>query len=298
MGIDRVSIKLLMREAIGSAFKGRLLTIGRQDIWATRHELAQWAREMRFDLNKTASLDLSQKGAFRDKGFISDLSLFRSLGFDSVESMDISDYEGCTVVHDLNTDAPSSLYGRYDTIIDGGSSEHIFNLPIAFKNYCRMLKVGGRMIHISPMVNWVNHGFYMFSPNFFLDYYGANRWTIRNLFVRELSGSFGKCLVRVYEIDHSKAYRIRSCYTAPWLIQFAAVKTSESTWDASVQQSRTVWKSTENSDLKDPASPSFLSATVKRHLPVPLKEAILKVVEYLPVNIGFLFEHCTFLGRF
>ena len=37
------------------------------------------------------------------------------------------------------------------------------------------------MIHMSPTTNYVDHGFYMFSPTLFYDFYEANGWTIRQI---------------------------------------------------------------------------------------------------------------------
>jgi hypothetical protein len=46
------------------------------------------------------------------------------------------------------------------------------------KNFHGLAADGGVVIHISPSSNHVDHGFYMFSPTFFQDYYSANRWDI------------------------------------------------------------------------------------------------------------------------
>lgn len=35
------------------------------------------------------------------------------------------------------------------------------------------------MVHGSPTSNYVDHGFYMFSPTFFHDFYSANAWEVR-----------------------------------------------------------------------------------------------------------------------
>jgi hypothetical protein len=38
----------------------------------------------------------------------------------------------------------------------------------------RLAKIGGRVIHHVPINNWVDHGFYQFSPTLFFDFYQAN----------------------------------------------------------------------------------------------------------------------------
>ena len=44
-----------------------------------------------------------------------------------------------------------------------------------------MLKPGGRIVHLSPAANYLDHGFYSFSPTFFADYYHANHYAIHKM---------------------------------------------------------------------------------------------------------------------
>ena len=53
----------------------------------------------------------------------------------------------------------------------GGVLEHIFCPNIAMVNISKMLKLGGTVYHMVPCAGLVEHGFYNFSPTFFLDYY-------------------------------------------------------------------------------------------------------------------------------
>jgi len=66
------------------------------------------------------------------------------------------------------------LLNRFGTIIDGGTLEHVFDLRQGMKNTADMLRVGGRAVHITPVNNYVNHGFVQVSQTFFHDYYEAN----------------------------------------------------------------------------------------------------------------------------
>lgn len=93
------------------------------------------------------------------------------LGAESVDSIDASGYEGATILHDMNLPIPEPYHGRYSAIIDGGTLEHIFNLPVAIENCMKLLRPGGHMIGISPCNNFLGHGFYQFSPEFFFRLY-------------------------------------------------------------------------------------------------------------------------------
>jgi len=91
-------------------------------------------------------------------------NFFKQLGYDSVDSMDMSTFEGATIIQDLSGKLDSSLKERFDVIYDGGTCEHIFELPKAFRNIHKMLKPGGTLIGHSPCNNWINHAFYQISP--------------------------------------------------------------------------------------------------------------------------------------
>jgi SAM-dependent methyltransferase len=91
-------------------------------------------------------------------------TFFEKIGFASVDSIDVSDFENASVVQDLAGTLPKKLERKYDVIYDGGTCEHIFDLPTAYRNIHKMLKPGGVLIGHSPCNNWVNHSFYQINP--------------------------------------------------------------------------------------------------------------------------------------
>ncbi len=86
-------------------------------------------------------------------------TFWSKLGFDQVDSIDVSDFEDASIVMDLGGAMRPELEARFDVIYDGGTCEHIFDLPTAYRNIHKMLKPGGVLIGHSPCNNWVNHGF-------------------------------------------------------------------------------------------------------------------------------------------
>jgi hypothetical protein len=104
---------------------------------------------------------------------------FRACGIDETVCLDISDYEGADVIFDLNCRRlPQELLSRFGCILNGGTLEHVFDLPTALTSITRMLKPGGIVIHHLPVHNWVDHGFYQFSPTLMFDYYSAAKFEI------------------------------------------------------------------------------------------------------------------------
>lgn len=89
------------------------------------------------------------------------------LGATEVVSIDYSDYEGASVVHDMNSPIPQHCRDSFDFVYDGGTLEHIFNFPQAIKNCMDLLKVGGTFVASTPANYFRGHGFYQFSPELF-----------------------------------------------------------------------------------------------------------------------------------
>ena len=133
-------------------------------------------------------LELSHQPELARLGCLSDRDLFRRLGFAEVESADVSDWEGADHVLDLNQPVPAELHGRYDAVFEAGTIQHVFDLPRVFGNIHALLRPGGRAIHgMAPSSNHVDHGFYMFSPTLFHDFYAANGWRLDAEFLFEFT---------------------------------------------------------------------------------------------------------------
>jgi len=81
---------------------------------------------------------------------------------------------GNEIVADLNEPCE---FGEYDLVIDPGTLEHCFNVVTALKNAASAVIPGGHIFHCNPL-SMVNHGFYMFSPTWYYDFYTHNNWTV------------------------------------------------------------------------------------------------------------------------
>ncbi len=113
-------------------------------------------------------------------------SLLEALGAVSVTSLDFSNYQGGALRHDLNEPIPEEWKNRYDFVIDGGTLEHIFNVPVAIRNAMEMLDQGGHYLGLSPSDHWLGHGFYQFSPEWFYRVFSTeNGFTVLDLILAE-----------------------------------------------------------------------------------------------------------------
>src|SRR5258708_14619753 len=124
----------------GRAF-GRTLSLGRQGFNITSQAARRSAEEVLRLYDPNVSLD-----AVQPAGAIWADGLFNYLGATSLVAMDASSFEGAEIVHDLNFPVPSALYSAFDTIFDGGTLEHVFDVPTALRSVAAMLPVGGRFL--------------------------------------------------------------------------------------------------------------------------------------------------------
>lgn len=100
-------------------------------------------------------------------------AFLNNYGFDWVGSLDYSDFEGAGFTWNLNQPlvAPSGLIAKalssIDLILDYGTSEHVFNPGVAYWNAIVLLKQGGYLNSVLPVLGFCDHGIYQFSPSFF-----------------------------------------------------------------------------------------------------------------------------------
>ncbi len=145
---------------------GSILTLGRQTVGFGHEAIAGYQADGLFD---TAAADRLRLAPLTQE------TLLGAMGFGAVHSLDVSDYEGCTHVFDLNrADLPSAWRGVYSVVYDGGTLEHVFDFATALRNCIEMIEPGGLFVHIGPMNNWPDHGFYQFSPTLWFDFFVQN----------------------------------------------------------------------------------------------------------------------------
>jgi len=79
-------------------------------------------------------------------GDTADAILCDLTGAAEVASIDMSDYQGSSIVHDMNlplADLRPDLSEQFDLVIDGGTLEHVFNFPVAVANLMFLVRKGG-----------------------------------------------------------------------------------------------------------------------------------------------------------
>lgn len=159
MGIDVPAFEFLLKANQEFGDFGSTLVLGRQRFLVlTDMDKARFAEVLeryRSDISLEDVLDLHVD------------RLVAALGGKPYQVMDNSAYEGAEVIHDLNEPLPDHLRGRFDTVIDIGTLEHVFNIGIAMKSMAEAVRVGGQFLCLNVANNHLGHGFWQFSPEVF-----------------------------------------------------------------------------------------------------------------------------------
>lgn len=239
MALNSAAIELLFQLKQKNGMSGSVCQLGKQTVLVSQDKVLQIAAKYGYDKNSN-----QDKASWT--GNASDEFLFKILGFEKIESIDADGFEGSTYQYDFNNEIPEIFNQKFDYIIDGGTLEHIFNTPQALKNIRKMLKIGGVIVHISPTNNYVDHGFFMFSPTFFYDYYDTYKFEILDSF---LFAHNPNPLLSKWEIMDYRPLTIESLEFGGWGKKMlgtwiAAKKTVDISEDLSPMQSRykMVWE--------------------------------------------------------
>jgi SAM-dependent methyltransferase len=161
MGIDLNGVQLLIKAHKNGVSFERMATLGRQGLYLNRHALISVLRESGYEMSKDCArrlMDPTTKYAEE---------VFSLLGAKEIFAIDVSDYEGAQILHDMNMPIPGRLASSFDLVLDGGTLEHVFDFPTALRNATQMVRPGGRFISNTMANNFCGHGFYQFSPELF-----------------------------------------------------------------------------------------------------------------------------------
>lgn len=161
MGVDVATSEFLgLCRAVGVDF-GQTLAIGRQSRFGPSQLIAGALGGFGVVRDETAlANELEHAEGWADP-------LFRELGATQLDALDRSDFEGATVLHDLNVAIPDALEGGWSCVFDGGVSEHVFGFTTSLENTMRLVAPGGHLVVSVPTNQEVGHGLYQVGPEMY-----------------------------------------------------------------------------------------------------------------------------------
>ena len=176
MAIDYRMAKIILQEHKYRPIEGVILLVGRQTVTLTPDQARDLVKEEGIDIRPDALTEIDSETYGADgRNLITDRAFFSLFSSAEMISLDVSDYEGASIVADLNQPIPERYYGCADFMFNGSCMDNLFDPASALKNMSRLLKVGGRVMHVehgSP----VQGAYIMYSPAYFFDYYAANHF--------------------------------------------------------------------------------------------------------------------------
>ncbi len=158
MGISMIPAMFLARHAAEAAKAQNGIILGRQKLHLNGRKLDRFVK-----IAQGQGFDLDAANILQPDGFTE--TLLTRLGYPRIEAMDFTDKEGAEHIHDLNHPVPEALRERFDIVIDGGTTEHIFYIGQAIDNCYAMLKPGGLMLSYVSCDGWFGHGFFQTGPD-------------------------------------------------------------------------------------------------------------------------------------
>ncbi len=161
LGIDLNNVQLLIEAHKSGVSFERMATLGRQRLLGDRETLVSILTKSGYAMSQDCIARLLSPSTEYSEDF------FALLGAKEIFAIDVSDFEGANILHDMNQPLPNSLISSFDLVLDGGTLEHIFDLPTALRNTTRMVRPNGRFISLTQANNFCGHGFYQFSPELF-----------------------------------------------------------------------------------------------------------------------------------
>ena len=155
MGLDTPAVKFLCAaKSMGVDFSNTA-TIGRQSFFPDPLSLRRVFSILGVSRDAEAFLHENPYGE----------AFFSLLGARCVDSIDYSNYEEATILHDMNTPISDDLRGRFSLVHDGGTLEHVFGVVQGLQNCLEMVRVGGHFSMANVANNFMGHGFWQFSPD-------------------------------------------------------------------------------------------------------------------------------------
>lgn len=174
MGLNINATKLLLKLRSDGLDFGKVLTLGRQRLNLSKSQLQKNLTAFGYQAD---ARDIKKK----NNGYCE--PFFELLGVQQIDSMDVSNYENATLLHDLNEPVAEKYKNTYETVIDSGTLEHVFNFPVAIKNCMELVRTGGHYIGITPCNNFFGHGFYQFSPELYYRIFSSvNGFEVKNMY--------------------------------------------------------------------------------------------------------------------
>jgi SAM-dependent methyltransferase len=186
MGITREAAEIIMHCNSEKPIDGEFCCIGKQSVIINKNEIEKLFQyyfeckqdQIKWEYDHLTRNSLVSYSEMTDKSFIE--SIFSSDKRNrsnniNYNCIDVSDYEGANIIHDLNRPVKSELYSKFDFIFDGSCIDNVFDPACFVINISKMLKPNGRTIILTHSSLYPG-AFVMLSPEWLFSYFAVNNY--------------------------------------------------------------------------------------------------------------------------
>jgi len=196
MGIGRSTLELfsnLYKKGFFDSIKS-VIELGSQEVHIeTKRDIAVFLKSIGVkNINDEIKKAYSFKRTIRHKMLFPyrfpAKKLYGWLGIKDYESIDSNGDFGAHVF-DLNKDIRKTYKYKeqFDLVTNFGTTEHVFDQHMCFKNIHNLTKSGGYMLHGVPLATLdknINHCFYCINPPLYKDLAVANNYTLTSMWLQ------------------------------------------------------------------------------------------------------------------
>ena len=194
MGINRAVLKIfdiLYKKKFFEKINS-VMELGSQVVYAEYDNILLFLKSIgrknpKSDLKKAyqkMNIKTLRKKLFPKSYLLNAKHIYNFLGIKDYECIDSDGHFGAHIFN-LNKDINKEYKykKKFDLVTNNGTTEHVFNQYICFKNIHDLTKVGGYMFHAVPFIGYLEHGFYLYSASFFLDLAFMNNYEIKAMWI-------------------------------------------------------------------------------------------------------------------
>lgn len=290
MGISPSLARAIVQEHKYKPIIGDVVLIGVQTMGMTVNEARELCREQGIEplpgLPDDQMIDKATRGG-HGKDWISDKGFFSLFTSARVTTVDVTDYEGADIIHDMHTPIPSHLEGIADFLWIGSCLDNMCDPITALQNSIKMLRLNGRLIDMEMAIQKYN-AYLVYSPSYFFDFFAINRFADCKIYMAVLPeervhmGNWSYYQLKSFSASKNMFPYDRLPREYAAITYIVAEKSEYSTWDQKPVQGQyrpddspyreayAVWQASTRPELK-PNRNFRLHRRINRLLPAKLR---------------------------
>lgn len=173
MAIYRQIAQMFLQEHKYKPITGDILTIATQRVNLTQDQALKLIDNEGVPIRDVGSVEIDASTVGRTGENITCNSFFDLFTDSRVRALDVTDYEGADIIHDLSDPLPDEMAEQHDLVFDGGCLDNLFDPAMALRSMARLVRPGGRVVTM-VIGSYYPSAYLMFSPDWFYDYFVAN----------------------------------------------------------------------------------------------------------------------------